>query len=153
MAANETPAAVRDALSTVMGGAVADLVAEARAVYAPCDHISYKACTDCQYRRLDAVVDRLADAVETADRLLGESDEELRSLREWQRNHVAPSCTNPTCECVEARLHRAEERLDAVRALSEAWRDHSHCVIPDCLQCVRQERCADDLTAALGDAP
>ena len=95
-----------------------------------------------------------------ADLIIATEDFRARAERAEQfvRDHSMPSCTNPTCDCVEARLNRAERIVERVRALGEEWAKEPNtgaCKHPcdDVLGCGASSCFAAEIRTAIEDSP
>ena len=76
---------------------------------------------------LEAAREAIRLLVERAE----EAEAEVARLKVFVSRHTDGSCTNPLCDCVEAKLHRAQATIERVRAVHRAFLlydkcDHGH---------------------------
>jgi hypothetical protein len=74
--------------------------------------------------------------------LISEVSEENAALRQFKDQHAMGSCTNPTCDCIESRLHRTEAVYEIVTAPSPEDLE-ALSVIWDAIQGCNDERTED----------
>ncbi len=75
------------------------------------------------------------------ERRAEKAEAEVARLKVFVSRHTDGSCTNPLCDCVEAKLHRAQATVERVRAYAAATRAEGGALYAD--------QTADELDAAL----